>query len=189
MSRSKLCPNFWLVLYRYIYIYFIQLDKQSKQPTWPLGGVRMVLKHIFARFVSHSNYKTKIQIQNVGEACPQRPQWKLRPCCVAMLPMLMEVMVHLCCLICVCVRACVCLTSLTSPVIGCVLQIHERLRQYERQSPTPVLHSAASLAEDVSSTTHTDTHTHTNKEHTQCQSVKHLSNRVSPSVFAETEER
>uniref|UniRef100_A0A8C7PH63 MAGUK p55 scaffold protein 3a n=1 Tax=Oncorhynchus mykiss TaxID=8022 RepID=A0A8C7PH63_ONCMY len=66
-----------------------------------------------------------------------------------MLPMLMEVMVHLCCLICVCVRACVCLTSLTSPVIGCVLQIHERLRQYERQSPTPVLHSAASLAEDV----------------------------------------
>uniref|UniRef100_A0A673VWK9 MAGUK p55 scaffold protein 3 n=2 Tax=Salmo trutta TaxID=8032 RepID=A0A673VWK9_SALTR len=45
--------------------------------------------------------------------------------------------------------ACVCLTSLTSPVIGCVLQIHEKLRQYERQSPTPVLHSAASLAEDV----------------------------------------
>uniref|UniRef100_A0A673W7D5 MAGUK p55 scaffold protein 3 n=1 Tax=Salmo trutta TaxID=8032 RepID=A0A673W7D5_SALTR len=27
--------------------------------------------------------------------------------------------------------------------------IHEKLRQYERQSPTPVLHSAASLAEDV----------------------------------------
>ncbi|XP_029614478.1 MAGUK p55 subfamily member 3 isoform X3 [Salmo trutta] len=48
-----------------------------------------------------------------------------------------------------CMCACVCLTSLTSPVIGCVLQIHEKLRQYERQSPTPVLHSAASLAEDV----------------------------------------
>lgn len=31
-----------------------------------------------------------------------------------------------------------------------VLQIHEKLRQYERQSPIPVLHSACSLAEDVS---------------------------------------
>lgn len=40
-----------------------------------------------------------------------------------------------------------------------VLQIHEKLRQYERQSPTPVLHSASSLAEDVSSS-HTHTHTH-----------------------------
>ncbi|KAM4536147.1 MAGUK p55 subfamily member 3 isoform 3-T3 [Fundulus diaphanus] len=30
-----------------------------------------------------------------------------------------------------------------------LMKIHEKLRQYERQSPTPVLHSAASLAEDV----------------------------------------
>ncbi|XP_052346718.1 MAGUK p55 subfamily member 3-like isoform X3 [Oncorhynchus keta] len=33
--------------------------------------------------------------------------------------------------------------------LGYLMKIHERLRQYERQSPTPVLHSAASLAEDV----------------------------------------
>nr|XP_055047770.1 MAGUK p55 subfamily member 3 isoform X3 [Misgurnus anguillicaudatus] len=30
-----------------------------------------------------------------------------------------------------------------------LMKIHEKLRQYERQSPTPVLHSASSLAEDV----------------------------------------
>ncbi|KAI4894117.1 hypothetical protein NFI96_021693 [Prochilodus magdalenae] len=29
-----------------------------------------------------------------------------------------------------------------------LMKIHEKLRQYERQSPTPVLHSASSLAED-----------------------------------------
>uniref|UniRef100_A0A672NWS9 MAGUK p55 scaffold protein 3 n=1 Tax=Sinocyclocheilus grahami TaxID=75366 RepID=A0A672NWS9_SINGR len=29
------------------------------------------------------------------------------------------------------------------------MKIHEKLRQYERQSPTPVLHSASTLAEDV----------------------------------------
>ncbi|XP_038837032.1 MAGUK p55 subfamily member 3-like isoform X1 [Salvelinus namaycush] len=34
--------------------------------------------------------------------------------------------------------------------LGYLMKIHEKLRQYERQSPTPVLHSAASLAEDVS---------------------------------------
>ncbi|XP_064178033.1 MAGUK p55 subfamily member 3-like isoform X3 [Anguilla rostrata] len=33
--------------------------------------------------------------------------------------------------------------------LGYLMKIHERLRQYERQSPTPVLHSASSLAEDV----------------------------------------
>ncbi|KAM9474184.1 MAGUK p55 subfamily member 3 isoform 5-T6 [Salvelinus alpinus] len=33
--------------------------------------------------------------------------------------------------------------------LGYLMKIHEKLRQYERQSPTPVLHSAASLAEDV----------------------------------------
>ncbi|XP_075936221.1 MAGUK p55 subfamily member 3 isoform X1 [Anarhichas minor] len=35
--------------------------------------------------------------------------------------------------------------------LGYLMKIHEKLRQYERQSPTPVLHSASSLAEDVSS--------------------------------------
>ncbi|XP_062294742.1 MAGUK p55 subfamily member 3 isoform X1 [Scomber scombrus] len=34
--------------------------------------------------------------------------------------------------------------------LGYLMKIHEKLRQYERQSPTPVLHSAATLAEDVS---------------------------------------
>ncbi|KAL4659264.1 MAGUK p55 subfamily member 3-like [Arapaima gigas] len=36
--------------------------------------------------------------------------------------------------------------------LGYLMKIHERLRQYERQSPTPVLHSASTLAEDVSAT-------------------------------------
>ncbi|XP_054463272.1 MAGUK p55 subfamily member 3 isoform X1 [Anoplopoma fimbria] len=35
--------------------------------------------------------------------------------------------------------------------LGYLMKIHEKLRQYERQSPTPVLNSASSLAEDVSS--------------------------------------
>ncbi|CAL1587907.1 unnamed protein product [Knipowitschia caucasica] len=30
-----------------------------------------------------------------------------------------------------------------------LMKIHEKLRQYERQSPSPILHTAASLAEDV----------------------------------------
>uniref|UniRef100_A0A8C3G142 MAGUK p55 scaffold protein 3 n=1 Tax=Cyclopterus lumpus TaxID=8103 RepID=A0A8C3G142_CYCLU len=33
--------------------------------------------------------------------------------------------------------------------LGYLMKIHEKLRQYERQSPTPVLHSASSLAEDA----------------------------------------
>ncbi|XP_053708751.1 MAGUK p55 subfamily member 3-like isoform X2 [Synchiropus splendidus] len=33
--------------------------------------------------------------------------------------------------------------------LGYLMKIHEKLRQYERQSPTPVLHSASSLADDV----------------------------------------
>ncbi|XP_056609741.1 MAGUK p55 subfamily member 3 isoform X1 [Triplophysa dalaica] len=33
--------------------------------------------------------------------------------------------------------------------LGYLMKIHEKLRQYERQSPTPVLHSASTLAEDV----------------------------------------
>ncbi|XP_046710692.1 MAGUK p55 subfamily member 3 isoform X1 [Silurus meridionalis] len=33
--------------------------------------------------------------------------------------------------------------------LGYLMRIHERLRQYEQQSPTPMLHSAACLAEDV----------------------------------------
>uniref|UniRef100_A0A8C7DD67 MAGUK p55 scaffold protein 3 n=1 Tax=Oncorhynchus kisutch TaxID=8019 RepID=A0A8C7DD67_ONCKI len=48
--------------------------------------------------------------------------------------------------------------------LGYLMKIHEKLRQYERQSPTPILHSAASLAEDVSSTKHARMHTHTHKQ-------------------------
>ncbi|XP_060746698.1 MAGUK p55 subfamily member 3 isoform X2 [Tachysurus vachellii] len=33
--------------------------------------------------------------------------------------------------------------------LGYLMRIHDRLRQYEQQSPTPVFHSAACLAEDV----------------------------------------
>ncbi|KAG5831866.1 hypothetical protein ANANG_G00284620 [Anguilla anguilla] len=33
--------------------------------------------------------------------------------------------------------------------LGYLMKIHEKLRQYERQSPSPILHSASSLAEDV----------------------------------------
>ncbi|XP_018582685.1 MAGUK p55 subfamily member 3-like isoform X4 [Scleropages formosus] len=33
--------------------------------------------------------------------------------------------------------------------LGYLMKIHEKLRQYERLSPTPILHSASSLAEDV----------------------------------------
>ncbi|XP_054908129.1 MAGUK p55 subfamily member 3 isoform X5 [Poeciliopsis prolifica] len=33
--------------------------------------------------------------------------------------------------------------------LGYLMKIHEKLRQYERQNPTPVLHSASSLAENV----------------------------------------
>ncbi|CAG14343.1 unnamed protein product, partial [Tetraodon nigroviridis] len=33
--------------------------------------------------------------------------------------------------------------------LGYLMKIHEKLRQYERQSPAPVLHSASCLAEDV----------------------------------------
>uniref|UniRef100_A0A672RMF2 MAGUK p55 scaffold protein 3 n=1 Tax=Sinocyclocheilus grahami TaxID=75366 RepID=A0A672RMF2_SINGR len=35
-----------------------------------------------------------------------------------------------------------------------LMKIHEKLRQYERQSPTPVLHSASTLAEDLLSLLH-----------------------------------
>ncbi|CAL8274432.1 unnamed protein product [Lota lota] len=33
--------------------------------------------------------------------------------------------------------------------LGYLMKIHEKLRQYEKQSPSPVLHSASTLAEDV----------------------------------------
>lgn len=33
--------------------------------------------------------------------------------------------------------------------VCCTSQIHDKLRQYEKHSPTPVLHSASCLAEDV----------------------------------------
>ncbi|KAG7259011.1 hypothetical protein CRUP_011682 [Coryphaenoides rupestris] len=32
--------------------------------------------------------------------------------------------------------------------LGYLMKIHEKLRQYERQSPSPVMHSASALAED-----------------------------------------
>ncbi|TRY84069.1 hypothetical protein DNTS_014933 [Danionella cerebrum] len=34
--------------------------------------------------------------------------------------------------------------------LGYLMKIHEKLRQYEKQSPIPILHSASTLAEDVS---------------------------------------
>lgn len=58
-----------------------------------------------------------------------------------------------------------------------VLQIHEKLRQYERQSPTPVLHSASSLAEDVG------------LPHTHPKLLVHLGTAVSHYEFAPTEDR
>lgn len=70
----------------------------------------------------------------------------------------------------------------------CVLQIHEKLRQYERQSPTPVLHSAASLAEDVSlSYTYTCTHTHHTHAHSKL--LFHLGTAVSNSELAQMEKQ
>ncbi|KAK1798400.1 hypothetical protein P4O66_007859, partial [Electrophorus voltai] len=67
-----------------------------------------------------------------------------------------SVMYALC--MCICVL-CICVSTYAyvSYVYVCLhmhmcllcMHIHENLRQYERQSPTPVLHSASSLAEDV----------------------------------------
>ncbi|CAG5897337.1 unnamed protein product [Menidia menidia] len=44
--------------------------------------------------------------------------------------------------------------------LGYLMKIHEKLRQYERQSPTPVLHSASSLAEDRAAACPACTHVH-----------------------------
>uniref|UniRef100_A0A8D3B8C2 MAGUK p55 scaffold protein 3b n=1 Tax=Scophthalmus maximus TaxID=52904 RepID=A0A8D3B8C2_SCOMX len=40
---------------------------------------------------------------------------------------------------------------LSEKSIGYLMKIHEKLKQYEKHSPTPVLHSASCLAEDVAS--------------------------------------
>lgn len=34
--------------------------------------------------------------------------------------------------------------------VGCTFKIHDKLKEYEKHSPSPVLHSASCLAEDVS---------------------------------------
>ncbi|XP_058476815.1 MAGUK p55 subfamily member 3-like isoform X4 [Solea solea] len=39
---------------------------------------------------------------------------------------------------------------LSERTLGYLMKIHEKLKQYEKQSPTPVLHSASYLAEDLS---------------------------------------
>uniref|UniRef100_A0A8C3T0F2 Membrane palmitoylated protein 3 n=1 Tax=Chelydra serpentina TaxID=8475 RepID=A0A8C3T0F2_CHESE len=55
-----------------------------------------------------------------------------------------------------------------------VFQIHEKLRHYERQSPTPVLHSAAALAEDVIEELQTTPVNNEEKELLQLLSTPHL---------------
>lgn len=69
-----------------------------------------------------------------------------------------------------------------------VLQIHEKLRQYERQSPTPVLHSASSLAEDVR-LSHTHIHNPPTHTHTQPKLLFHLGTAVSHHELAPIENR
>ena len=48
----------------------IQSDNHSKQPTWPLGGVRMVLKHTVASFCIHSYDKTGGDKNGISEFPP-----------------------------------------------------------------------------------------------------------------------
>uniref|UniRef100_A0A8B9GKY2 MAGUK p55 subfamily member 3 n=1 Tax=Amazona collaria TaxID=241587 RepID=A0A8B9GKY2_9PSIT len=55
-----------------------------------------------------------------------------------------------------------------------LFQIHEKLRHYERQSPTPVLHSAAGLVEDVIEELQTAPVNHEEKELLQLLSTPHL---------------
>uniref|UniRef100_A0A8C3T0Q2 Membrane palmitoylated protein 3 n=1 Tax=Chelydra serpentina TaxID=8475 RepID=A0A8C3T0Q2_CHESE len=62
------------------------------------------------------------------------------------------------------------ITYLKTPVF----QIHEKLRHYERQSPTPVLHSAAALAEDVIEELQTTPVNNEEKELLQLLSTPHL---------------
>ncbi|XP_073182002.1 MAGUK p55 subfamily member 3 isoform X7 [Lepidochelys kempii] len=55
-----------------------------------------------------------------------------------------------------------------------LMKIHEKLRHYERQSPTPVLHSAAALAEDVIEELQTTPVNNEEKELLQLLSTPHL---------------
>ncbi|XP_052560985.1 MAGUK p55 subfamily member 3 isoform X3 [Tympanuchus pallidicinctus] len=55
-----------------------------------------------------------------------------------------------------------------------LMKIHEKLRHYERQSPTPVLHSAAGLVEDVIEELQTAPVTNEEKELLQLLSTPHL---------------
>lgn len=67
-----------------------------------------------------------------------------------------------------------------------LMKIHEKLRYYERQSPTPVLHSAVALAEDVmeelqAASVHSD-----ERELLQLLSTPHLRVVTLRSLFAHT---
>ncbi|NXM64310.1 MPP3 protein, partial [Illadopsis cleaveri] len=55
-----------------------------------------------------------------------------------------------------------------------LMKIHEKLRHYERQSPTPVLHSAAGLVEDVIEELQTAPVNNEEKELLQLLSTPHL---------------
>ncbi|KAH1174205.1 hypothetical protein KIL84_002349, partial [Mauremys mutica] len=55
-----------------------------------------------------------------------------------------------------------------------LMKIHEKLRHYERQSPTPVLHSASALAEDVIEELQTTPVNNEEKELLQLLSTPHL---------------
>ncbi|XP_075767400.1 MAGUK p55 subfamily member 3 isoform X2 [Pelodiscus sinensis] len=55
-----------------------------------------------------------------------------------------------------------------------LMKIHEKLRHYERQSPTPVLHSAAALAEDVMEELQSTPVNNEEKELLQLLSTPHL---------------
>uniref|UniRef100_A0A7M4DUZ0 MAGUK p55 scaffold protein 3 n=1 Tax=Crocodylus porosus TaxID=8502 RepID=A0A7M4DUZ0_CROPO len=55
-----------------------------------------------------------------------------------------------------------------------LIKIHEKLRHYERQSPTPVLHSAAALVEDVIEELQTAPANNEEKELLQLLSTPHL---------------
>ncbi|XP_042643274.1 MAGUK p55 subfamily member 3 isoform X4 [Tyto alba] len=58
--------------------------------------------------------------------------------------------------------------------LGYLMKIHEKLRHYERQSPTPVLHSAAGLVEDVIEELQTAPVNNEEKELLQLLSTPHL---------------
>ncbi|XP_066554634.1 MAGUK p55 subfamily member 3 isoform X2 [Amia ocellicauda] len=55
-----------------------------------------------------------------------------------------------------------------------LMKIHEKLRQYERHSPTPILHSASSLAEDVAEELQSGPMSNDEKELLQLLTAPHL---------------